>query len=1150
MRIERRLSLLLATLLVAQVGASTALGQGRGDLGAELQSLGARPTVRYDGDTGLVRFYSSGVAAASLGDGGALSASTADAFLQRYGSLFGLDGGSDVSLTGASYVGNRAIVRYRQEYQSVPVIGGELVVQVAGGVVLSANGEVAPVTGVSTQPSLAADAATGVAVAAVAKATGLAAETLTATAPELWLYCPVLVGPGPDTTSLVWRLEVTSSERMDLRQLVLVDAHLGVVALQFNQVDTALDLAVYDAHSTSDLPGTTVVCTEAGCDPVVTDDARLALEYITDTYDYYQSVHGRAGLDGADSQIVATVRYCESGACPYDNAFWSGSQMVFGANLVIDDVVAHELTHGVTQYESGLMYLFQSGAINEALSDFWGEMVDQGNGAGDDSDGVRWLLGEEYSGGAFRSMADPPDYGDPDTMASGYYDCDADLLDNGGVHSNSGVLNKAAYLMVDGGTFNGVSVAALGATKTARVMYELQTHLLTSASGYSDVYNLLPQACTNLQDGVAITAADCAEVAKAVQATQMDQQPGACAVPADAACPGGQCTDLFFDDFEVDRGVWAEQDLFGGGVQWYYPQNTHSYPDWDATYATSGIYNLWGDDSEAQSDSAIAMTTSVALPAGQAAYLHFRHAFAFEVAQSWFDTYICDGGVVEYSVDSGASWHDVSTLANSEVDYTGTLTSSNGPPDDNPLVGRSAYVGSSGGYWATRINITALAGKSVRFRFRLGTDYLGANYGWFIDDVRILTAGSGGTVAGTTKRFIPLASRAYTPYPTVGNSNPNDPRYASQWGLAAVRAPSAWQMTVGVNGPIIAILDTGASLGHTDLAANLVPGYDFANGDATPDDDQGHGSHVAGIIGAVGNNGVGVVGMNWAARIMPLKVLDSEGSGYASDLQDAIHYAVDHGAKVINMSLGSDYPSPYVQEGVSYALQHGCVVVAAAGNDKYTTQYPAAYDSVLGVGAVDSSRQVADFSYEGPYVDVVAPGVDVLSTVPGGYDSYDGTSMATPHVSGLAALIWAVNPSLTGTQVAARITGTAQDLGSAGWDSAYGYGLIDAGAAVAGGTAATSSRPVMVQSQQIPATLVPGSYRPGSVLVQLEGDAGTESLSTLSAQGILGAQAASAYIPGLVRVTVPEGQELEAMRLLSQQPGVRAVYVDATIHAM
>ena len=208
---------------------------------------------------------------------------------------------------------------------------------------------------------------------------------------------------------------------------------------------------------------------------------------------FIRSYHSRDSIDGAGMQLKSYVHY-SSGYC---NAFWNGSVMTYGDGcmLVVDDVVAHEMTHGVTSYTSGLIYSYQSGAINEAFSDIWGEWVDLTNGSGNDTAGVRWAIGEDTSIGAIRDMKDPTLYGDPDKMSSpNYYHGTGD---NGGVHTNSGVGNKAAYLITDGDTFNGYTVYGIGIDKAAKIFWEAQNNILSSGAQYVDLGNALVQACEN-----------------------------------------------------------------------------------------------------------------------------------------------------------------------------------------------------------------------------------------------------------------------------------------------------------------------------------------------------------------------------------------------------------------------------------------------------------------------------------------------------------------------------------------------------------------------------------------------------------------------------------------------------------------------------
>jgi thermitase len=292
---------------------------------------------------------------------------------------------------------------------------------------------------------------------------------------------------------------------------------------------------------------------------------------------------------------------------------------------------------------------------------------------------------------------------------------------------------------------------------------------------------------------------------------------------------------------------------------------------------------------------------------------------------------------------------------------------------------------------------------------------------------------------------------------------PNDPGYWSQWGLPKIGAPAAWDITTGSSDVTIAVVDTGIDLSHPDLSClgKLTSGWDFVNNDATPNDDFGHGSHVAGIAAACTNNGIGVAGVAWGARLMPVKVLNAGGGGTYEQVAVGITYAADHGADIVNLSLGGTDESSALMDAVQYAYDHGVLVVAAAGNcadgNPYSPCYglinpiiyPAAYATTLAVAATDSNDNWASFSEHHPYVDVAAPGVSIYSTwKDDGYASLQGTSMATPYVAGLAALIWSFDPSLTHDQVRTIIQSTADDLGAPGKDDYFGYGRINAGHAL------------------------------------------------------------------------------------------------------
>ena len=296
-----------------------------------------------------------------------------------------------------------------------------------------------------------------------------------------------------------------------------------------------------------------------------------------------------------------------------------------------------------------------------------------------------------------------------------------------------------------------------------------------------------------------------------------------------------------------------------------------------------------------------------------------------------------------------------------------------------------------------------------------------------------------------------------TAFDWPATADPNDPDYAPyQADLPVIGMPAAWKSSIGSSSVVIAVLDTGTTIGHEDLVGTkFVLPYDFVHGSADAVDGEGHGTHVTGTIAAQANNSVGIAGMAPGVSIMPIKVLGDDGRGMFSDLFDGIDYARANGARVISMSLGAQVavvPSDLaamLQASIDHAYAAGITVVAAAGNDYDTSvEYPCAFVHVICVAATDNLDQHADFSNSNAFVDISAPGVGIASTVPGGYATASGTSMATPHVAALAGLIRSIHPEETVDQVEATILSTAVDLGDPGRDNVFGAGRINAAAAV------------------------------------------------------------------------------------------------------
>ncbi len=760
----KRAQRLLVAALVALVASLTATVPaeaqvpppvGRADeaqLAQKLEADGAADAARaLHADTGKVRFVGATPDHPIRRKPGVTPGDpperAARAFLADYGPLFGVaDQARDLRLMGTT-AGQRgqASTRFRQTHRGVPVLAGELIVVTdEDNHVLTAAGEVLPDLDVDVTPGIDSASASGEARQLVAKERGVDADALDTTAPELWIYDHRLLGgPGIDAALLVWRMDVTAKGSVHVDELVLIDAARGGVVLHFDQLAHAKARHVCnrnnvrDPSTTSRTPCAAPYARDEGQPATGIADVDSAYDYSGVTYDFYATRFGRDSLDDEGMHLFSTVRYCENDTnapCPYPNAFWSPSlkQMFYGQGETDGDTVGHELTHGVTNSTSNLFYWMQSGAINESLSDVFGELIDLTDGLGNDDPSVRWKLFEDSASGVLRDMKNPPAFNDPDRMQSSLYW--SSVSDNGGVHTNSGVNNKAAYLMTDGATFNGKTVTGIGVDKVAQLYYYVETQLLTSGSDYADLHSALQQACGNLTGTHGISSADCAEVKDAVDATEMHLQPTTvAAVPEAPVCSTGQTpTYRFKDDMEAlqTSSDWSIAHTVGT-------------TDWGIAnfYATSGTQSMHGPDRSVSTDFTVARTGAFVPENGKTTYLWFRHAYDFE--PNW------DGGVVEYTTDAGSTWTDAGPLFTHNPYAFGNINESAG----TALSGRPAFTNTIGGYYSSRIDLSSLAGQSVRFRFRIATDSSVGRMGWFIDDVAVYTCGTDAPAGG---RYTPL----------------------------------------------------------------------------------------------------------------------------------------------------------------------------------------------------------------------------------------------------------------------------------------------------------------------------------------------------------------------------------------------------------
>ncbi len=279
---------------------------------------------------------------------------------------------------------------------------------------------------------------------------------------------------------------------------------------------------------------------------------------------------------------------------------------------------------------------------------------------------------------------------------------------------------------------------------------------------------------------------------------------------------------------------------------------------------------------------------------------------------------------------------------------------------------------------------------------------------------------------------------------------PNDTQVQSgaAWHLSKIQAPQAWDFTTGLSSIAIAILDSGVNLSHPDLVLKLLPGYNYVANNSNVADDNGHGTAVTGVAAAAGNNGIGVAGVAYGCMILPVKVSDASGYAAYSAIASGINYAANQGARVINISIAGSAASSTLQNAVNYAWAHNAVVVAAAGNNGNSTlMYPAACANVMAISAIEPNDTLSTFSSFGSDIAVSAPGNNIWTTQNDSnypYGGWWGTSVASPVVAGVAALVASANPSLSNTQIVSLIKANADDLGAAGYDTAFGWGRVNA----------------------------------------------------------------------------------------------------------
>ena len=385
--------------------------------------------------------------------------------------------------------------RFQQIYNNLAVFGGEVIVHTDDSEAIAANGIFLSSVNISTRPKLSAQAAF------IAAAQKLELNKYQIDESRLKIFNPAILHLGSSTNHLAYELIVSSEEPPDA-QTIIVDAHTGIVLLNYTNIQTGRNRQIYDLKGSTSLPGTHCYNESGSVVGSPSSDCTYAYRFTGDTYDYFSSSFSRDSFDNNGAAMRTSVRYGNQA-----NAFWNGYQTVFGPGFATKDVVSHEWTHAVTQHSADLVYSYQSGALNESMSDIFGAMVDR-----DD-----WSMGEDTPIGAIRSLQNPTLYGDPGKVNDSQFYCGHN--DNGGVHINSGVPNHAAYLMSDGGSYNGRTISGIGRNRTEQIFYRALTVYFSSSTGFNQAYTELRSACADLYGS---SSTYCTNATTALQAVEMN----------------------------------------------------------------------------------------------------------------------------------------------------------------------------------------------------------------------------------------------------------------------------------------------------------------------------------------------------------------------------------------------------------------------------------------------------------------------------------------------------------------------------------------------------------------------------------------------------------------------------------------------------
>lgn len=659
-------------------------------------------------------------------------------------------------------------VTYRQQYQGIPVYDGLLKFHFNAKEELSSiNGNSISIAKLNTVPDITAAEAEIIARDMVTKQDLNKSDTPLQTAKtNLIIFPKNLMQGGIVTPYLAYQIEVTNKK--DVREYIFINAHTGELVEQFTGIHP-IDRKLYETNTTA----TNLKWKEGDAFPGTLSSWQQN-EVVTSehVYNFFKNAFGYVSYDAADHTMI-TVNNDPTISCP--NARWNGTYAGYCDGTATDDVIAHEWGHAYTEYTSGLIYQYQSGALNESYSDVWGETIDLINNYMDEgenlsvrtttacSGSLRWKVGEDATsfGGAIRDMWNPNCNGDPAKVldAANYY---CGTADSGGVHTNSGVTNHLYALLVDGGTYNGYTMTGMGFVKAAHLWWRAQKNYLTATSDFANFADALEASANdligvNLQGlsttvtpagltGLSITSADVQNVKNGILAVQLRTSPATqcnytplLAQSAPSLCASATNNPLFKEDWENGLGNWTVTNVPTKPSTWEARDWTikSNLPKSRPGKAIFAIDPINGDCASNLQNGILRLESpTITMPTFTSGKyeMAFNHYVATE--STW------DGGNIKYSLNEG-SWTLVPVTAFTYNGYNSTLdgTSSN----DNPLKGQRAFTGtdggSLGGSWGQSVidlsKLGVTSGSKIKFRFEMGTDGCNGVEGWYLDELYV-----------------------------------------------------------------------------------------------------------------------------------------------------------------------------------------------------------------------------------------------------------------------------------------------------------------------------------------------------------------------------------------------------------------------------